>query len=172
MFSKKSSEKLLAKGPSLVCYLCQCERTRQTIIAASLQTSAAGSAGNSERPEVNFLLIRAQSILACPSLGHLQAVWLGCGRAEGVAGSLRPAAVEKAHCCCSAKLLQPGHGKSGHQWFPGLDGGYPSASLAVVVQQGSWNQSLQQQTPSILARLFFLSNTCEGRECQGRQAGK
>lgn len=172
MFSKKSSEKLLAKGPSLVCYLCQSERTRQTIIAASLQTSAAGSAGNSEWPEVNFLLIRAQSILACPSLGHLQAVWLGCGRAEGAAGSPRPAAVEKAHRCCSAKLLQPGHGKSGHQWFPGLDGGYPSASLAVVVQQGSWNQSLQQQTPSILARLFFLSNTCEGRECQGRQAGK
>lgn len=83
MFSKKSSEKLLAKGPSLVCYLCQSERMRQTIIAASLQTSAAGRAGNSERPEVNFLLIRAQSILACPSLGHLQAVWLGCGRAEG-----------------------------------------------------------------------------------------
>lgn len=89
MLSKKTLEKALAKGDSFVSYLCPSERMRQKIIAASLQTSTAGSAGNSQQPEVNFLLIRAQSILACPSLRISRQFGLARQRARG--GNRHPA---------------------------------------------------------------------------------
>lgn len=112
---KKTLEKLLAKGDSLVSYLCLSKRMRQKIIAASLQTSAAGSAGNSQRPEVNFLLIRAQSILPCPSLGISRQFGLAKQRAKGGNRHSVTRLWWRQLITPPGKLLQPGHGKFDQQ---------------------------------------------------------
>lgn len=142
------------------------------MIAASLQTSVAGSAGNSQQPEVNFLLIRTQSILACPSLGISRQFGLAEQRAEG--GSRHPVtwlSGDSWSLLLQESFFNRDMANLINRSFSGCIKAIP-AHCSFCCLTRLWKSEPAATNPIHFSQAGFIFNRWGGRKNQERQAGK